>query len=297
MRIMTAFFGAGLALCAVSSAARPAPADAPIVFEYEDTVSTDMSAIMESPFYSELEEKYSKTLGRYLIRDMLIPLASGDSYRLILTCSAVDGTGGCRGITLSVVDERKTPAVIIQKVRLGEGYAPQILTASDETREDIMFRAIRAGDNTEARVYSINPVTGRLTETMSITRAFPMTMKLDVTGTMLEGGIIEAEFKEPPGKERIDLSGALNSLIEDELYQPDGNPIPALQNLKLARNGWEEAGICSDGGEPRVVAGMSLVTLSGKPVVEVTAVLKKDERGGWIIVERRFAPSLPYDTE
>jgi hypothetical protein len=296
MRVITVFFGA--AVCTVPLFAFPAFAAPPIVFEYEDTGYADMSAVTGSPIYHELEAKYSRTLGKYLIQDMLIPLTSGDYYRLILTCSDVDGTGGCRGIQLSTVDERKTPAVIIQKTGLGDGYAPQILTASDGAAyEDIMFRAIRAGDNTEARVYAINPVTGRLALSMSVTRAFPETMKLDITGTMLEGGIIEAESKKPPRKEKIDLSGALNSLIEDELYQQDGNPIPALRNLRLVRNGWEDADIYPDGGEPRVGIGMSLVTLSGKTVVEVTCVFKKDGTGDWTVAEQRFAPSLPYDTE
>jgi hypothetical protein len=295
MRVMTVFFGA--AVCAVSLAACPAPAALSIVFEYEDAGYTDMSAIMENPFFHELEAKYSETLGKYLIQDMLIPLTSGDYYRLLLTCSAIDSTGGCRDIRISIVDERKTPAVIIQKAELGDGYAPQVLTASDEACEDVMFRAIRAGDNTEARVYAINPVTGRLTLSMSITRTFPETMRLDVTGIMLEGGIIEVESKKTPLKEKIDLSGALDSLIEDELYQPNGNPIPALQNLRLVRNGWEDAEIYLDGGEPRVGVGMSLVTLSKKTVAEMTSVFKKDKMGEWAVVEQRFAPSLPYDTE
>jgi hypothetical protein len=293
---MTVFFGA--AVCTVSLFARLAFAAPSIIFEYEDTGYADISTVMESPIYHELETKYSGALGEYLIQDMLIPLTSGDFYRLLLTCSAVDNTGGCRGIQISVVDERKTPAVIIQKMGLGDGYVPQILTASDAACEDIMFRAIRAGDNTEAHIYAINPVTGRLTLTMSITRAFPETMKLDITGTMLEGGIIQAESKKTPRKEKIDLSDALNSLIEDELYQQDGNPIQALRNLRLIRGGWEDADIYLDGGEPRVGIGMSLVTLSGKAVVEVTCVfIKKDGIGDWTVAELRFAPSLPYDTE
>jgi hypothetical protein len=292
---MTVFFGA--AVCAVSLFVCPAFADPSIVFEYEDAGYADMSEAMGNPTYSELEEKYSGALGKYLIQDMLIPLTSGDSYRLILTCSAVDGAGGCRGIQLSVVDERKTPAAVIQKAGLGDGYAPQILTASDEVYENIMFRAIRAGDNTEAHVYAINPVTGRLTETMSITRAFPETMKLDIIGTMLEGGIIDTESKKPPRKEKIDLSGVLDSLIEDELYQQDGKPIPALRNLRLVRNGWEDAEIYMNGGEPSVRVGASLVTLSKKTVAEVTYVFKKDGEGKWTVAERCFAPSLPYDTE
>jgi hypothetical protein len=292
---MAVFFGA--AFCIVPLLACPVFSAPPIVFEYEDAGYTDISAAAESPIYHELEAKYSGTLGKYLIQDMFIPLTSGDFYRLLLTCSVVDGGGGCRGVQLSIVDERKTPAAIIQKERLGDGCAPQILAASDGAREDIMFRAIRAGDNTEARVYAINPVTGRLTLTMSITRAFPETMKLDITGTMLEGGIIEAESQKPPRKEKIDLSDVLDSLIEDELYQRDGNPIPALRNLRLARGGWEDAEIYLDGGEPRVDVGMSLVTLSKKPVVEVTCVFKKDGAGDWTVVEQRFAPSLPYDTE
>ncbi|MDR1509401.1 MAG: hypothetical protein LBS53_07155 [Synergistaceae bacterium] len=295
MRVLTAFLSA--ALCAVPMAANSASAAPAIVFEYEDAWSADISAIMENPPYSRLDAKYGGASGGYLIQDMMIPLTSGDYYRMLLTCSSVDGTGGCRGIQISIVDERKTPAAIIQKMRLGDGYAPQILTASDEAREDVMFRAIRAGDNTEAHVYSINPVTGRLTETLEVTRSFPEKMKIDVIGAMREGGIIEAESKKLRRYEIIDLSSALGSLIEDELYQPDGHPIPALRNLRLVRSGWEDAEIYLEDGTPRVDVGMSLVTLSGKPIAEVISVFKKDERDGWTVVDQRFSPSLPYDTE
>jgi hypothetical protein len=294
MRLRTAFFS--IVFYAAFIAAGTVYSAPSIVFEYTDDGTTDAGTIMQSPSYAELEEKYSTSLGKYLIQDTLLPLTSGDYYRLILTCASVDGGGACAGIQLSAVDERNTPASIIQRINLGNGYAPQILTVSDDARGDVMFRVIRAGDNTEAYVYSINPVTGRLTDTMAVTRAFPEKMKLDITGVMREGGIIEIEYN-GSRHETMDLSEALDSLIEDGLYQPDGTPIPALRNLRLVRSGWEDVNFYTDGDEPRVDVGMSLVTLSGKPVAEVTYIFKKDDNGEWSVADRRFAPSLPYDTE
>jgi hypothetical protein len=270
-----------------------------IEFEYSDASSIDLSgALLENTFYPQLDgEKYGSALGRYLIQEAPIPLSSGDWYRLLLVCSTLDSDGGCRGIGFAVVDERKTPAAVIQRVSLGDGYAPQFFSVSGDGCTDIMFRTIRANDNTEARVYELNPVTGRVLETLAITRAFPELMKFEITGLMKFGGIVEAESKEPQFAGRIDLSGAIGALIEDELYQPDGNPIGALENLRVARGGWEDERIYSEGGENLIDVGMSLITLSGKPVLDVTAVLEKGQNGAWMARELRFEPSLPYRLE
>jgi hypothetical protein len=215
----------------------------------------------------------------------------------MLVCSDIDSSGGSRGIQLVVADERKTPAAVVQRIQLQDGYVPQLLFASDtEAPTDIMLRVILANDNTEAHVYSINPVTGRLTDTLTVTRAFPEKMKLEVTGVMTEGGVIEIESKKPARKVKIDLSEVLDSLIEDELYREDGRVIPAMENLTLVRNGWEDERFGGQGGKVFVEVGMSLVTLSKKPVIDVTGVLTKNN-DSWTVSGLTFGPSLPYRSE
>jgi hypothetical protein len=286
-----------LAVFAVAPAV--AGASPAIEFEFRDETSLDLSlAASGVPIYAELDSaKYGTVAGKYLIHEMSIPLKSGDEYRMLLTCSSLDKSGACRGIQMVVLDERKRPASVIQRLKLGDGYVPQILFPTAEDHISAMFRVIRANDNTEAHVYYVNSVTGRLTKKLTITRSFPEKMKLKITCVMKAGGIIEAESGEPALKHTVDLSSELDSLIEDEIYQPDGSPMPALINLKLARNGWEEESIYSVDGETRVNVGMSLVTLSKKPVVDVTVVFGMDDEGNWSVSDIRFEPSLPYRSD
>jgi len=277
-------------------AAGTAPA---IQFDYEDGATADeLGAAFGVPVYAEMDSaKYGASAGKYLIQEASIRLRSGDEYRMLLSCSGLDRSGACRGIQITVVDERKTPAAVIQRLKLGDGYAPQVIFPDLDDRSAAMFRAIRAGDNTEAHVYNINPVTGRLDEKLAITRAFPEKMKLQVTGEMKPGGIVQAESKKPDVKRSVDMSSELDSLIEDELYQPDGDPIKALVNLRLVRGGWEEESIYKSGGEIFIEVGMSLVSLSKKPVLDATVVLKLGESGEWGVSDIRFEPSLPYRSE
>ena len=246
------------------------------------------------PVYREIDEdRYGSSVGNYLIQDFTIPLRSGNYFRVMLTCSSLDRSYAGLGIQLLMVDERETPAAVIQSVRLGDGYAPQIITVPEDTY-NIMFRVIRAGNNTEANVYAINPVIGGFDERLAITRRFPESMGLNITGTMRPGGVIEAVSEQPPIHRTIDMSWALDALMEDELYQPDGNPIRALENLRLIRGGWEEEIIYREDGETVIDVGMSLITLSQLPVVDVTAVLKQDADANWVVSDLRFEPFLPY---
>ena len=277
---------------------REGAASAAIQFTYEPDAPLALSAdLLAAPFYPELDgTKYSASLGRYLIREIAIPLKSGDEYRMMLTCDSLDKSGACLGIRLVIADGRKTPAAMIQRFGLGDGYAPTVVFAPEDER-NVMFRTIRAGDSTDARVYSINPVTGSFDEKLTVTGTFPDKMKLKVTAVMKPGGIIEAESKNPAVKQIADMSGALDSLVEDELYQPDGNPITALENLRLVRSGWEDENIYRSGGETMLSVGMSMITLSKKPVLDVTAVMRMDEHGNWFVSDIRFEPSLPYRSE
>ncbi|MCL2683968.1 MAG: hypothetical protein FWE55_01880 [Synergistaceae bacterium] len=258
-------------------------------------ISPDLSwDMIGRPAYSEMDEaRYGLSLGKYLLRDFTIPLTGGGEYRMMLTCSSFDRSHACLVIQLTVVDDSKTPPALIHRVMLGDGYAPEVVTLPDDAH-NIMFRAIRAGDNTEANVYAVDPATGKLDDKLAITRRFPEVMKLKVTCRMMPEGIMEAESERPSVRRTIDMSAALEALVEDELYQPDGNPVKALENLRLVRAGWEDERIYREDGETRIDAGMSLATLSQKPVIEVTAVLKQDAGGNWAVSELRFEPFLPY---
>ena len=270
-----------------------------ISFDFtEDDVSLDMSLeLLDSVSYPLLDDgKYPASAGKYLISDMTVPLKSGDAYRLLLTC-ADSASGGTRDIRIVVADERRKPAAIIQRIGLGDGLLPQMLPESEDVPRALMFRAIRAGNVTEARVYHINSVTCRLDETLVIGHDFPQKMKLDVKGKLEPGGRTELESANPSVKRTLDLSQVLDYLIEDEIYQPDGNPIPALENLRLERGGWEDERIYRENGDTLLEVGMSLVTLSKKTVADATAVLKYDESGHWTVEALTFEPSMPYRTE
>ena len=286
--------------CLLFFAMRAFGAEPPVIsFEFDGDVSDDPPfEPLASVFYPLLDEgKYSSSAGKYLVSDMTVPLKSGDAYRLLLTC-ADSAAGGSRGIQIVVADERLTPAGIIQRITLGDGLAPQILPESDDAPGAVMFRAIRAGNVTEARVYHINNVTGRLEETLAIGRDFPQKMKLDVRCELKPGGTVELESANPPAKRTLDLSPVLGYLVEDEIYQPDGNPIPALANLRLARGGWEDERIYRENGDTVAEVGMSLVTLSKKTVADATAVLRYDDKSGrWTAEALTFEPSMPYRTE
>jgi hypothetical protein len=269
-----------------------------ISFDFTEDVSRDLSfESLASVFYPLMDEsKYSASEGKYLISDMTVPLKSGDAYRLLLTC-ADSSAGGSRGIQLVIADERRAPARVIQRIKLGDGLAPQILPESDDAPGAVMFRAIRAGNVTEARVYRINDVTGRLEETIVIDHNFPRKMKLEVKCELKPGGTIELESVNLRVKRTLDLSPVLDYLIEDGVYQPDGDPIPALTNLRLARGGWENERIYRENGGTVLEVGMSLMTLSKKTVVDATAVLRYDILGHWTAETMTFEPSMPYKTE
>jgi hypothetical protein len=274
-------------------------AEPPVIsFDFAGDVSGDLPF---EPFatviYPLLDDGgYPLSAGKYLISDMAVPLKSKDEYRLLLTC-ADSAAGESSGIQIVVADKRRKPAVIIQRIGLGDGLAPQILPESDDAPRAVMFRAIRAGNVTEARVYHINDVTGRLDETLVVGHDFPQKMKLAVKGKLEPGGRVELESANPNVKRTLDLSPVLDYLVEDGIYQPDGNPIPALANLRLARGGWEDERIYRENGDIVMEVGMSLVTLSKKTVANATAVLRYDKSGRWTTEALTFEPSMPYRTE
>ncbi|MDR1916938.1 MAG: hypothetical protein LBQ58_10230 [Synergistaceae bacterium] len=277
-------------------------ADLPsIQFEYKDDTSVDLSVLAESSgagrHYLPLDQERYTALGRgFLIQDASVPLKAGDRYRLMLICGEIFPSGRLQGIQLVVFDERKTPASVIQRIRLGAGEIPEIIVVPDDTDPAVlMFRVIRAGNDTEARVYSVNRVTGRLDEILLIDRLFPDRASLDVTGAMEADGVVKIVSLNPKRDESVDLSEAMDALIDDGIYQPGGYPIDALRNLKLARNGWEDERIYLDGDKIRVDVGLSLVTLSRKQVVDVTAIYEIDDgMNSCKLIDLFFEPFLLY---
>jgi hypothetical protein len=298
--LLTAFLLGLLAFCGTALALEGD--EISFDFEYSDPASFDIAkSAMERNFYTALDAEKYKAVGAFLlIQETSLRLKSDDTYRVMLVCSQTSPLGRCRDIQLAIVDERKTPAVVIQRIRLGDGDSPQILWvgADEKTPSAAMFRVIRERDNTEARIYSANPVTGRLAETLVVDRAYPERLKLDVSGTMKEGGIIEISSKDPPRNAKLDLTESVDALIEDELFQPDGRPISALVNLKLVRGGWEDERLYIERGRHTVEVGMSLVSLSKQTVADVTAIMTQNEEDdSWAVTDLRFEPSLPYRSE
>jgi hypothetical protein len=272
-------------------------AGASIDFSYENhPESRDISEmIMFSSSCIPLEQsKYGFIGAGYLIQDMTTEASGWDERRLILTCSDLTPAGTAANIRLLVVDDKSGgKAQITQRIRLGNGEAPHLIQPSPAAR-DILFRVIRTGNNSEASIYSIDGDTGRLTETVKIDRSFQKRMGLDIRGTLLPRGSVEISSKNPPATERLDFSEALAALVEDEIYQPNGRPIPSLANLALVRGGWEDERIYEIEGSVRADVGMSLVTLSKKQIADVTVILSKDGGGRWGVSDIKFEPFMPY---
>jgi hypothetical protein len=272
-------------------------AGASIDFSYESyPESRDISEMITfSAACIPLEQsEYSFIGAGYLIQDTTIDAPGWNGRRIILTCGELTAAGTASHIRLLVVDDGDGGrSRIARRVGLGNGEAPHLTQPSPAAR-DILFRVIRTGNNSEASIYSIDGDTGRLTESIRIDRSFQKRIGLDVRGTLLPRGFIEISSKNPPTSERLDLSGALAALVEDEIYQPNGRPIPSLANLTLARGGWEDERIYEIEGSVHADVGMSLVTLSKKQVIDVTVVLSKDGGGRWSVSDIKFEPFMAY---
>lgn len=271
---------------------------ASIEFSLDDLVVSQDFADVFAPIYRVVpldDERYKSLAAKFLIQDAEITLTSDDVYRIMLVCSEANKAGVYRGIQLLVVDDRKESARVVQRIKLSDGDTPQLLLPSRSGNiGDLMVRVIRSGNNSECYVYHVHPASGKLTETMRINRAFVERMKLSVKATMQADGYIEVVSQTPPFDERVDLSEALNALIEDELYQENGRPVPSLVNLTCVRNGWEEERIFMQNGEVRLEVGLSMMTLSKKQVLDAILTYDKGEDGRWRAQEIRFEPFLPY---
>jgi hypothetical protein len=268
----------------------------------------DEKSIQNSNF-PRLEDKKYRPLGNpYLVWESIGSSSGG--LRLMLVCREVGelkaGMQTLKDVRLLLVSEEKELMKVVRQFKLGDGASPQILApGSPDSRDvvnppdperdtDFMVRIMRGGNNTEAYVYSFDPGAATLKETLRVGRSFPVRLGVKVRGTLETGGFAEVETVSPDKKERVDLSEALNALIEDGLYQLNARPIPSMRSLTCARNGWEGEGLYADRDGPEVRVGMTLITPSRKQVINVTAVLTIKDGEKWTVTDYLFEPFLPY---
>jgi hypothetical protein len=153
---------------------------------------------------------------------------------------------------------------------------------------------MRVGNNTEAFDFSFDKDGRKLMETLRVNRSFPTKYGVRLIGTLELDGFVEVVATGPDKSERVDLTEAVDALIEDELYQMNAHPVPSMRSLTCVRNGWEgEEFVMGDNG-PEVRVGLTLITPSRKQVVNVTAVMTKNSNSKWTITDYSFEPFLPY---
>ena len=295
------FLALALFACVLSATCSPHRAYGAPLISAGASVDLDAESIFKSE-YARLEGERYKPIGNpYLAWESIG--GTGGAPRLMIVCSGVSDKKGSRqelrDIQLLLVREEDGAVMPLQRLRLGNGAAPQIL-ASGARQPDLsadagfMVRIMRSWNNTEAYVYEFDKAAGKLTEALRINRAFPAKFGVRVSGTLERGGFAEVMSIGPDKEERVDMSWAIEALIEDEIYQPNASPIPSARSLTCVRNGWEGEGFSEGRDGPEVLVGMTLQTPSRKQVVDVTAVLTKDASGRWSVSDYLFEPLLPY---
>jgi|GEM_PF-5451618 len=216
-------------------------------------------------------------------------------HRLMLVGYGFSNGGRFGAIQLLLVSGETKVA---QRLKLGAGEAPQIEAMSLQNgRRAVFFRVIREAQTVNALVYSdVGADAPKLAESLRVDQNFPGRMKLNVKGTLESGGIVSVVSANPQKTERLDLSNpeAADELIAAGLYDANGEPVPALKNLSLARTGSESVD-AAQGNTIRV--GMSLVSLSKKRVVDVTAALTQKGGDKWVVTAINFEPFLPFRSE
>ncbi|MDR1020360.1 MAG: hypothetical protein LBL73_06350 [Synergistaceae bacterium] len=254
--------------------------------------------------YARLEGERYKPIGNpYLVWE---PFGGkpGDP-RLMIVCARVSERAGqgvlnaLRDIQLLLVRDEGAKLELLQRVKLGNGTAPQVLQPGPDLRDildgaDFMVRVMRSGNNTEAYVYRFDEGALKLSETLRINRSFPEKFNVRVKGTLEQDGFVRITSTGPDRDERLNLSHAVEALTEDGIYQPNGRPIPSMRNLSCVRAGYEGEDLVTGRDGTEVHVGMSLLTPSRKQTADVTAILTKDGNGCWLVTDYRFEPFLPY---
>jgi hypothetical protein len=225
--------------------------------------------------------------------------------RVMIVCGRVSerlGQGfsnALRDIQVLLVRDEGAKLALLQRLRLGDGSSPHVLPLNLGLPDildgrDFMVRVMRGGNNTEAYLYRFDDVAGKLTETLRINRSFPAKLGVRVKGALEQGGFVRITSAGPDREERLNLSYAVEALIEDGLYQLNGRPVPSMRSLSCVRAGYEGEDLVTGSGGTEVRVGMSLITPSRKQAADITAIMTKDGKGDWHVTDYTFEPFLPY---
>ncbi|MDR1514808.1 MAG: hypothetical protein LBS45_03860 [Synergistaceae bacterium] len=267
----------------------------------EPSLDFDAGSIFKGGYRKLDDERYKPIGNPYLVWESFG--GKSGAPRLMIVCGRVLDRKGApeelKDIRLLLVREADSKLELLQRFKLGDGASPQILPTGYDLRDigggsDFMVRVARRDNNTEAYVYSFDKGACKLSETLRVGRSFPGKFGVKVSGTLEQGGFALISSVGPDKEERVDLSYAIDALIEDGIYQLNARPIPSMRSLSCVRAGYEGEEFIAgkDGAEVRV--GMTLLTPSRKQIIDVTAVLTKDEPGKWRLTDYLFEPFLPY---
>jgi hypothetical protein len=267
----------------------------------EPSLDFEIGSIFKG-LYRKLDGERYKPLGNpYLVRES-IGVKAGKPY-LMIVCGSVsdrkDAPEYLKDIQLLFVRDEGSKVELLRRFKLGDGTLPQILPAGSDFGgidgvSDFMVRVARRDNNTEAYVYSFDEDGDKLSETLRVGRSFPGKFGVKVSGTLEQGGFALIKSLQPDKEEKLDLSYAIDALIEDGIYQLNARPIPSMRNLSCVRAGYEGEELIAGSNGFEVRIGMTLLTPSRKQVVDVTAVLTKDGLGKWQLTDYLFEPFLPY---
>lgn len=291
-----------LILCALATIFGQPAAAAQISFDLPPEVnllSGDLSELgkIYQPRVIENAKDYGLPADARLIQSDAVD----QGLRLMLAGGGLAKTGRYSSVWLLLLqapEKRGGKEKVLQRLSLGAGEAPQMRAlAFAGGRKALFFRVMREGFNVEAFVFYLKDAKApKLIESLRVDRNFPLRMRLNIKGTLQQDGFVNVVSAKPEKNERLDLSdpSAADGLIAERLYQPDGQPIPALRNLVCARTGYEGVEVVN-GKELRV--GLSLVSSSKKTVVDATVSLESEDGERWAVSDVVFEPSLPFRSE
>lgn len=266
-----------------------------IVFRSADIPGGESRASISSEhLMTEIAKEVRKVYGaRYVVRRYPMVREGIEDLSLLLVCDGISPSGLLKKIQLLAADERGERPKMLQRIKLGDGEMPDIVQAASGAVCMMMVRVIRAGSNTEAYVCSVDSG-GRLKELMRITRALVDRYKLDLKGTMQAGGRIKISSARMKHESELDMSGALDALIQDGLYQENGRPVPSIVNLRCVRAGWEGEDIFVRDGRIIVSAGVSMRADAKKDAVTAHIEFEQDDSGRFVPTSVSCEPFLPY---
>lgn len=281
---ITAIAAAALFFCSAAMALD-------IDFKYSDEpISPDAVLLQQtpSPVPDALHKIYAAS---YVLTSARAPFFDGE-HHFIVVCDKVTEGGICRGMKLLLVEESGERPKVAQRIKLGDGAFPELVLLPSG-HEFIMLRLMRQGGVSEAYVFA-SAGRGKLTESFRITRGAFDRLKLDTKATLAAGGLVEVVGRRPICDHDVDLSPALEALIDDGVYQADGRPVPALVNLKKARAGWEGEALVLRDGKVNIDIGFSMATVSGTTILNSMVSLAQDGSGKWQPAHLSVEPFMAY---